>query len=225
MKLLKKEMLRTTTKPGLVVVFALIAAVAISVGYVLFLAVLAPQQLAEATAAASDVVCNGCVGTTDIASNGVTAADIGSGQVGNSELATGAVTSIKIGSGQVANSDLASSAVTSSKISDTSGVQSADIVNGQVKTEDLASGAIKLNVHKVKGDGESLPPEAASSDTAECPSGETLIGGGFDAGTFVNVFISSSSDAIGNTWAVSGVNQGDFDTYLVAHAICVGPSP
>jgi len=55
----------------------------------------APQQLAEATVAASDVVCSGCVGTSDIADGAVTSAKIGSGQVANSELATSAVTSIK----------------------------------------------------------------------------------------------------------------------------------
>jgi hypothetical protein len=63
----------TTTKPS-PVVLALAAAVVSVGGYVLFLAILAPQQLAEATAAASDLVCSGCVGTSDIADSAVTSA-------------------------------------------------------------------------------------------------------------------------------------------------------
>jgi hypothetical protein len=59
------EMLRiriTTTKSS-PVVLALAAAVVSVGGYLLFLAILSPEQLAEATAAASDLVCSGCVGT------------------------------------------------------------------------------------------------------------------------------------------------------------------
>jgi hypothetical protein len=59
------EMLRiriTTTKSS-PVVLALAAAVVSVGGYVLFFAILSPEQLAEATAAASDLVCSGCVGT------------------------------------------------------------------------------------------------------------------------------------------------------------------
>ena len=119
----------------------------------------APQQLAEATAAATDLVCSGCVGTTDIANNAVTSGKIGSGQVGNGDIATDAVTTTKIKGGEVKNSDLATSAVTSSKISDTAGVQSVDIVNGQVTSADIgdvtitsadiANDVIKPNGHFV----------------------------------------------------------------------------
>src|SRR5215212_1000866 len=115
-----------------VVIFALAAAVILSIGYIMALAILAPQQLAEATTAATDLVCSGCVGTTDIANSAVTSAKIGSSQVANSDLATDSVTSSKIAAGQVANSDIANSAVATNKISDTNGVRSVDIVNGEV---------------------------------------------------------------------------------------------
>jgi hypothetical protein len=59
------------------------------------------------------LICNECVGTSDLAND--------------------AVTSAKIGSGQVGASDIASSTVTSSKISDTNGVTFSDIVNGLQK--------------------------------------------------------------------------------------------
>jgi hypothetical protein len=104
-------MLRTNKPTSVVVVFSIVGAV-VSVGYIMALAILAPQELAEAQAAATDLVCSGCVGTSDIADS--------------------AVTSANIGSDQVRNSDLGISAVTSNKISNTDGVQSVDIVNGRV---------------------------------------------------------------------------------------------
>jgi hypothetical protein len=106
----RSEMLRTTTKPG--VVFLALAAAVVSVGgCVLALAILAPEQLAEATVTASDVVCSGCVGTTDIADSAVTSAKIGSGQVKTTDLGASAVTSSKISDGTITSTDLASGAV------------------------------------------------------------------------------------------------------------------
>lgn len=51
---------------------------------------------AMAAAAASDVVCNGCVGTTDIANSAVIEAKVGTSAVTNTKIADGAVTSAKI---------------------------------------------------------------------------------------------------------------------------------
>ena len=60
-------------------------------GYILFLAVAAPQQLAEATTAATNVVCNGCVGTRDIADNGIYSVDIRNGQVASVDIQDGTI--------------------------------------------------------------------------------------------------------------------------------------
>jgi hypothetical protein len=229
-----EEMLRrTTTKPGLIVAFALVAAAA-SVGYVVFLAILAPQQLAEATAAATDLVCSRCVGTSDIADSAVISAKIGSGQVGNSDIANNAVGTAKIGSGQVGNSDLASSAVTSSKISDTSGVQSVDIVNGQVASADIADGtitstdiargAIKPKVLTVHGVAVTLVPGEQNHSFADCPLETILTGGGFQIGTLdVKIYNNYPYDA--TRWVVSGVNQGTSDAVFQSFAQCALPSP
>ena len=75
-------------------------------GYVLFLAILAPEQLAEATTAATDLVCSGCVGTSDIADNAVTSGKIANGQVKAADIATDAVTAAEIGANQVGTSEL-----------------------------------------------------------------------------------------------------------------------
>src|SRR5918999_5008606 len=93
-----REMLRE--KPNRVVFVLVLAIAVVSVGYIMALAILTPEQLAEATAAASDLVCSGCVGTSDIADSAVTSSKIGSSQVSNSDLASSAVTTTKIGSGQ-----------------------------------------------------------------------------------------------------------------------------
>jgi hypothetical protein len=216
----KEEMLgatttATTTKPTTrTVIFVLVAAAAVLFGgYITALAVLAPEQLAEATAAATDVVCSGCVGTTDIASS--------------------AVTSAKIGSGQVANSDIATNAVTGSKISDTSGVASVDIVNGQVTSNDIADGTIK---HNDIASGTLIPSltYAASPTTTIAPGGSATVrvdclveqrvtGGGFNAGGNVRVVQSRAENF--DTWVVQGVNAGNTDQGLAAYAICMNPIP
>jgi hypothetical protein len=215
------EMLRrriTTTKPS-PVVLALVAAVVSVGGYVLFLAILAPEQVAEATAAASDLVCSGCVGTSDIADSAVTSSKIGSGQVSTSDIATDAITSTKIRTGEVRNSDLGTSAVTSSKISDTAGVQSVDIVNGQVKTEDIASGAIQLNYRLLIGGGVNVDPGENKSTTIDCPAGEIMTGGGFSSEPQIRVFISAPLDD--NTWMVQGINEGELSANLAASVSCI----
>jgi hypothetical protein len=212
-----REMLRrtttttnTTTKPTRTV-FVLVAAAAAVLfgGYITALAVLAPEQLAEATAAASDVVCSGCVGTSDIASSAVTSAKIGSGQVANSDIANDAVGSAKIAAGQVANSDIASSAVTTGKISDGT-ITSADIGN-----------VISI----VQGDPIALGTEGfTTTGSATCPTGKILTGGGFFATGVAagNARVTSNHPADANTWTVSGFNAGtNDDVRLHPYALCI----
>jgi hypothetical protein len=223
MNFLKEEMLRRgKTRPG-PVVFVLVAAVVISVGYIMALAILAPQQLAEATAAATDLVCSGCVGTSDIADGAVTSAKIGSGQVGNSDIANNAVGSAKIGSGQVGNTDIATSAVTTSKISDTNGVYSVDIVDGQVGTADLANDAIKPIVQRVEESYGVNGGGLFSNAGATCPSGTILTGGGFYAPADIQVM--GSFPASDTRWDVSALNRGTNAVEFSVYALCIGPSP
>jgi hypothetical protein len=240
----RRKMLRTTTKRPSVVIFALVAAVVLSVGYIIALAILAPEQLAEATAAATDLVCSGCVGTSDIADSAVTSAKIGSGQVKNSDLGGSAVTtgkisdtngvySVDIVNGQVGSNDIATDAVTSAKIGKgqvgsneigDNAVISQYIVNGEVKTEDIANDAVKPNVHKVQGDGTSIAPGGSGSDTADCPAGEILTGGGFLSTSRI-VRVTQNFPFDENTWSVSEVNDGATSSTLFAYAVCIGPSP
>jgi hypothetical protein len=249
---LKKEEVLRTKPTTRVVVFVLIAAVVISVGYITALAILAPQQLAEATAAATDLVCSGCVGTTDIADSAVTSAKIGSGQVGNSDiandavgsakiaagqvgnsdLASNAVTSAKIAAGQVANSDIATSAVTTGKISDTNGVRSVDIVNnevtavdigvGQVQPGHIADNAIQPNVQRLQ-EQETIEQGTSEDVFVVCPTGTIVTGGGYATGGGVLVSQSHPVDQV--TWGVLASNPGNEDHALHGFALCIGPMP
>ena len=154
---LKKQVLRN--KPSRIV-FVLVAVAAVLFGgYILALAVLAPEQLAEATAAATDLVCRGCVGTTDIADSAVTSAKIGSGQVGNSDIAPNAVGSGKIADGQVKAADIGTDEVKAAEIGAgqvgnseiaSNAVDTAKILDGQVNTADIANGAFGVRSEDIQ---------------------------------------------------------------------------
>jgi hypothetical protein len=107
-------------------------------------------------------------------------------------------------------------------------IQSVDIKNGQVNTVDLANDAVKPNVHRVQGDGVTLAADESGSDTADCPAGETLTGGGFEfTGAASEERIESNFPQDADTWFVEGENEGVGvpDAVLTAYALCIGPSP
>lgn len=229
----KKEVFARANNKLSPLIFGFAAVAAVCGGYILFLTVLAPQQLAEATTAATNVICNGCVGTTDIADNGIHSVDIRNGHVGSA--------------------DIASSAVTSSKISDTSGVQSVDIVDGQVTSDDIADaditaldiaegtvtggnirdetiqegdiapGAIQPNI---QGNVASEDIQASSTESVfvDCPAGTIATGGGFNTANVVSIFQNLPFDS--DTWLVSGDNPSTTTEHnLQAWVVCIGPMP
>src|SRR6266511_2747690 len=211
-----RDMLRrttTTTKPS-PIVFGLIAAVVVSVGFITALAILAPQQLAEAAVTATDVICDGCVGTTDIANSAVTSAKIGSGQVKNSDIGANAVTSAKITDGMIVSADMADQAIISTKIADSA-----------VTSSKLAGGAIRPHVHKVQGNLVVISPSSNGNAQVDCPPGEILTGGGYSGSTgVVQVYTNLAADE--NTWSVGARNlQSGASAVLFAVALCEGAYP
>lgn len=76
--------------------------VAIFIGVMMF----GISAKAMAAAAASDVVCNGCVGTTDIANSAVTEAKVGTSAVTNTKIADYAVTNAKIANAAVTDAKI-----------------------------------------------------------------------------------------------------------------------
>jgi uncharacterized low-complexity protein len=179
------------------------------------------------------LICDKCVGTTDIADGAVTSAKIGSGQVKTTDLGASAVTTTKIADGQVGNGDIAHSAVTSPKIADfqvgngdlgTDAVTSAKIKDGQVGTADIANDAIKPDTQIVTGSQVTLHPGQNGAATAECPSGTTVTGGGSILGS-ADVRLSLNYPSGASTWRVAGFNESNVDLALIAVAVCIGPSP
>jgi hypothetical protein len=215
MTLFLKKILSTTAKPSRIVFVLVAAAAVLSVGYILALAVLAPQQLAEATAAATDLICDKCVGTSDIGDNAVTSAKIGGSQVKNSDIAGDAVTSGKIADGQVFGSDIA--AVT---------IGSSDLADSAVTSSKLAGGAVKPNLYRVVGPAKTIDPGSSGNAFVDCPAGTILTGGGFVPLSSVELpRITSSHHQDENTWVVSAFNEQRSVIRLQAVVICIGPSP
>jgi hypothetical protein len=210
----RDETLRTPTKQSRIVFVLVAAAAAISIGYILTLAVLAPQQLAEATTAATDLICDKCVGTSDIADSAVTGAKIGSGQVKNSDIGGNAVTTGKIADGQVFGSDIASLTIGST-----------DLADSAVTSSKLAGGAVKPNVHKVQGSIVVISPNSNGNAQVDCPAGEILTGGGY-SGTIGGVQVYTNVPYDENTWSVGARNvQSGSSVALVAFALCIGAYP
>ena len=75
LKIKKGAITLSTTKLAI-----LIGVAAIGTSFVVALLV-APQQVAEAVTTARDVICNGCVGTSDIADGAVTTSKLASGAI------------------------------------------------------------------------------------------------------------------------------------------------
>jgi hypothetical protein len=129
------------------------------------------------------------------------------------------VTSGSIKDGEVKTADIANDAVTSGKIK-----------NGEVKAEDIADGVIpdsgggQPTVNIVTGEGVLMLPGSGGTDSATCPDGEILTGGGFSASSFaseVNISRPSGTD----TWFVGATNHATFTAQLQAYAICLDFTP
>jgi hypothetical protein len=183
-----------TTKRSLI----LIGLTAVCGGYLLFLAIAAPQQLAEATTtAASNVVCSGCVGSSDIADNSILSADISNGRIFSEDIRDGQVGSVDIGTGQVTTGDIQDNGITSADLGNVITIEPG------VPTE--------------------IPAGFDSSGKVDCPSGKILTGGGFlvtgDGQSHVRVIHNHPQDA--NTWVVTGFNGGTANAVLQPYALCV----
>jgi hypothetical protein len=149
--IIKKATTTTTNKESLKTKRTLIfiALTAVCGGYILLLAVLAPQQLAEATTAATNLVCNGCVGSSDIADETIQSRDISN---------TAGVASVDIRDGQVG---------------------SVDIRDRTITRNDIALQSLPVAVQTVQSEPTTVPPNEFATASVNCPQGSALTGGGF----------------------------------------------
>ena len=98
-------------------------------------------QAGPASAQATDLVCNQCVGTSDIASGAVTGAKLAANAVNNSKIANGSVNAAKLAANAANVSKLANSAVSTGKLT-TAAVTSAKLAPNAVKTSKIANAAV-----------------------------------------------------------------------------------
>lgn len=75
-----------------------------------------PELRVYASTIANDVICSGCVGTSDLASNAVTAAKIKDGEVKAADIATDAVGASEIATNAVGAAEIAANAIGASEI-------------------------------------------------------------------------------------------------------------
>jgi hypothetical protein len=215
---IKKESL--TTKLTLII----IGLAAVCGGYILFLAIAAPQQLAEATTAATNVVCNGCVGSSDIADNSIQSVDIRNGQVGSADIGEGQVTSGDIQDNSILSADIANGRIFSEDIRDGQ-VGSVDIGQGQVTSGDIQDNGITSAdlgnvITIVEGSPVQIAPQEDGEAIVECPSGKIITGGGFSGGSELRI-IHSAPDGQG-TWIVDAINEAtDTGNILFPYALCM----
>ena len=92
-------------------------------------------------AQATDVVCDECVGSSDLAPNAVSNSKIGNGAVNAAKLGANAVTVAKIANNSITTSKLTTAAVTAAKLGPNS-VNAAKIANAAVTSAKLAPDAV-----------------------------------------------------------------------------------
>ena len=146
----------------------------------------------------------------EIADNTIQSVDIGNGQVRTEDIGTGQVRTGDILDGQVYSVDIRNGQV-----------GSVDIGDGQVTSADLASGAIQVTkvVNAVD-----ISPGEFRAQTAECPSGKILVGGGVGGGSGAagpSIHITDSWPQSATFWYVGGWNISDGPASLSAFALCV----
>lgn len=78
--------------------------------------VASPELRAYASTVANDVICTGCVGTADLASNAVTTAKIKDGDIQTLDIAPSAIGSARIKDNDVKEQDLAPDSVGASEV-------------------------------------------------------------------------------------------------------------
>ena len=100
-----------------------------------------PELGAYASTIANDVICTGCVGTSDLATNAVTSVKIKNGEVNTDDIAGSAVTNAKLTNGAVNSVKIADNSITEADIG-TGAVTSAKLANDAVNFDKIADDSI-----------------------------------------------------------------------------------
>ena len=198
------------------------------------------KQTSAGVGSSNDVVCVGCVGTTDLADNAIsstqvalnslTADDLGPDSVGLSEIGTNAVGPDEIAPDAVGASEIVAdavgaaeifaNAVGSSEIA-TDAVGSAEIAAGAVGTSEVGSKVLKLsNMNMTVFMNYSLNITSTTINNGAC---STFIGNaasGVAAGSWVLVFGARPSSGAATGWVVEGEDSPTGGTDVVKVRVC-----
>jgi hypothetical protein len=166
---------------------------------------------------------NGAVTPLKLRNGAVTGAKIAPGAVGSTQLADGGVRSVDLGGGVVTEGKLKNGAVSSSKLGPDS-VTTAKIQDGAVTGAKLATSfntqLLKNAQYVVKTSVSNSEPK---SETAECPTGKEVIGGGASLlGANSQLALTASAPVIngGGKWTASAVEvaaeAGDWSIQVIA---------
>lgn len=101
----------------------------------LMLALWAPTPATATTA--SNVICSGCISSTDIAASTIVGGDVRDGSLQGKEITSGTITDLQIGAGAVKAGELATGAVGADEIA-AGAVGSSEIADGSIAMADLA---------------------------------------------------------------------------------------
>ena len=166
---------------------------------------------------ATDLVCNACVGSTDLANGAVTAAKIAGGAITNGKIADNAVNASKIATGAVTAPKIGPNAVNASKIP-TGAITAPKIGPGAVNVNKLANSAVstaKIQIGAVTesriADG-AVTPEKLSFSVATGGDIDTLIAKTDNLahlqarGASTYVFVTSQAFT-GNLGGIAGADQ------------------
>lgn len=155
---------------------------------------------------------------------------IGLASVGAILIPTYAVPTIR-------STDIFDETIVSADLKDGAAVKSSDIVDGEVKTEDIANGAVTsaklasdiqggIETHFVR-DSIILEVGEQQGFTIDCPSGEQVTGGGYNANPDWSVYINAPNEAapgIPVGWTVAARNDGTQAQEFNGYVICARPA-
>jgi molybdopterin-binding protein len=183
------------------------------------------------TAVAQVAIPNGSVTTATLANGSVTTAKLKNGSVKTAKLKNGSVTTAKLRNGSVTTAKIANSGVKSADIANTA-VDGKKIANGAVTSDKIAAQTITqgniapnvlggLSASKVNVVTKLVNVAANQPATANCPTGQLAISGGYSAQPIVQVLSNGPTDDR-QGWSVTATSAVQPIT-IITTAVCVAP--
>ena len=168
----------------------------------------------------------GAVKTSKLSAKAVKAGKLAPGAVKTGRIRDEAVTGDKIAAGSVSTDTIAPQAVTGDKIAD-SAVTGPQLADDSVTQAKIAAGSVGTaqlkDITTVSETSASVGNGVSTGVTANCPSGEVAISGGFETGNVgAATWELKRLVRFGNGWRAFGRNISGGDSTITAFAYCLG---